>query len=575
MKQTLLLALACHLLVAAPAQSPPGFKWVKTITFSLATSNAEVFDFCTDPAGNSYVYGTFYGSLNFGGNVNLQAQGAVEGYFLAKYAPNGVLGWVRKIVAPNGQLIYSPDQNPGGVSADTLGNVYISGQLSNIALDFGDGTVVQRSCQGAPLCSDLFIAKFDAAGQVQWVAQGSGSAGTFQTATRLVVGKDGAVFIAGSYGGQQLKLNGQPAYTNLENDGLYMAHFSSSGQAVAAWFFDNGSGYAQVDHLAVTAQQVIATGLYDGGALQFGNGVALEAYGSSGASNYFVAAYNTQGSAQWAYNLNSESYVEVLDVAADTSGRPYVVVDFRNSLYSNDAEIATTSAGNYAGILLHRTDSVFQPVVEVQYAGEAYPLANVAVDNHDRFFVAGGFSDPSLSVGNVLLQNQNPACDDVLLIGGKNDGLPLSWVRSAGGVGCEGIFSAYFGRALATDRAGDLYAVGAFHEVLDLDNFSKNGEGLFITKLGTAIVATVNPADDDRSFSVLPNPSRGDFSIRGADLAEPLHLTLYDAQGRICHQRLASRTTDLDFQLILPAGLYTLEWQSRRQIGQQKVLIVR
>lgn len=100
MKQTLLLALACHLLMSAPAQSPPGFKWVKTIAFNPATSGAEIFDFCTDPGGNSYVYGIFYGSLNFGSGVNVQAQPATEAYFVAKYAPNGVMDWVQKIVAP-------------------------------------------------------------------------------------------------------------------------------------------------------------------------------------------------------------------------------------------------------------------------------------------------------------------------------------------------------------------------------------------------------------------------------------------------------------------------------------------
>ncbi len=577
MKQTLLLALACHLLVAGPAQSPPGFKWVKTITFSPTNSSAEVFDFCADPAGNAYVYGIFTGTLNFGGNVTLQASGAVEGYFLAKYASNGVLGWVQKIVAPNGGAIYAADLNPGGVSADTLGNVYISGQLSNAALHFGNGMVLQRSCQGAPMCSDLFVAQYNAAGQAQWVTNGRGSAGTYQTATRLVADAAGSVFVTGNYHGQVLTFNNLPPYDNLETDGMYIARLSATGQAVSASFFGNGSGYAQVDHLAITAQNnVIATGYYDGGALQFGDGIHLETFGSGNAANYFVAGYSAQGLAQWAYNLNSESYLEVLDVASDTMGQPYVVVDFESNLNSNNEEVATTPvAGNYSGILLHLTDSVFHPVVAVHYAGEAYPVANVAVDKDDRFFISGAFSDAQLLVDGVVLDNANPDCDDVLLLSGRTDSTALDWVRSAGGVGCEGILSAYFGRALATDQAGDLYAVGSFHEVLELDNFSKNGDGLFVTKLGTAIVPTRHPAGDDRAMRILPNPSPGDFSVAGADLDEPIRMILYDVQGRVVHQRLVSRATDLDFQLALPAGLYTLQWQSNKWVGQQKVLIVR
>ena len=577
MKQTLLLALACHLLVAVAAQSPPGFKWVKTITYSPPNSSAEVFDFCTDPPGNSYVYGIFTGTINFGGDVTLQALGAVEGYFVAKYAPNGVLGWAQKIVAPNGGAIYTIDMNPGGISADNLGNVYISGQLTNVALNFGNGVLLQRNCQGAPMCSDLFVAKFNAVGEAQWATNGSGNAGTFQTATRLVTDAEGSVYIAGNYGGQVLKFGNQPPYDNLEMDAMYMARFTSAGQPAAAWFFGNGDGYTQLDHLAMIApDQVIATGYYDGSTLQFGNGISLEPFGSSSASNYFVAAYNPEGNAQWAYNLHAEDYMDVLDVAADTLGRPYVVVDFKSGLNSSNQEVATTPiAGNFTGILLHLTDSVFHPVVAVHYSGAAYPVANVAVDKHNRFFISGSFSDAQLPVGDVVLVNANKECDDILLLSGTVDSTPLNWVRSAGGIGCEGILSAYFGRVLATDQAGNLYAVGSFHEVLDLDNFSKNGDGLFVTKLGTALVPTNTPPAKEQAMDIVPNPSSGNFSIAGADLTDPIRIMLYDVQGRICYQRLAKQAVDLDFHLSIPAGVYTLEWRSKTKIGQQKVMIIR
>ena len=155
MKQMYLLALACHFLALASAQSPPGFKWVKTITFVTNNTQAEIYDFCTNQAGSSFVYGVFSGSLNFGPGVSLQSTGAVEGYFIAKYAPNGVLEWVKKIATPNGGPIFNPDLfNPAGISADNLGNVYISGQLSNSALDVGNGVIIQRNCTGT--CSDFF-----------------------------------------------------------------------------------------------------------------------------------------------------------------------------------------------------------------------------------------------------------------------------------------------------------------------------------------------------------------------------------------------------------------------------------
>ncbi len=573
MKQMYLLALACHFLALASAQSPPGFKWVKTITFVTNNTQAEIYDFCTNQAGSSFVYGVFSGSLNFGPGVSLQSTGAVEGYFIAKYAPNGVLEWVKKIATPNGGPIFNPDLfNPAGISADNLGNVYISGQLSNSALDVGNGVIIQRNCTGT--CSDFFVVKYDAAGQVQWASQGSGSANNYQTATRLVNGTDGSVFVGGNYGGQTLQLGAAPAYTNLEADGIYMAHFATDGQPVTAWFFGNGDGASQLDHLAVTPQNtLLVTGFYDGQAMDFGNGVNLPVYGSSAALNYFITGFNDQGQAQWAYNLNAvDVFASVLDVAADTFGQAYVVADFATYLNSKDEIIASTVlAGNRTGILLHLADSVFQPVVSVEYSSEtSYPVSNVAVDKNNRYFVSGFFMDALLNIGDTTIFNADPDCDDILLISGNPD--TLQWVRSAGGTGCEGIFSYYFGRVTSTDQAGDLYAAGSFRE-LKLDDLTRSGDGLFVTKLGTAIVGTRDPLGENLDLRVFPNPNTGSFQVQWPEFSGPVQFTLYDAQGRTCYRRLAKTTADLDFQVQLAPGFYTLEWLTRNQVGQQKVMI--
>ncbi len=573
MKQTLLLALACHILTVVPAQSPPGFKWVKTITFVTTTTQAEIFDFCTNQAGNAFVYGVFSGALNFGPGVSLQTAGAVEAYFVARYAPNGVLEWVEKIVAPNNGAIFNPDFfNPAGISADNAGNVYISGQLSNSSLNVGDGIIIQRNCTGS--CSDFFVAKYDAAGQVQWVNQGSGSPNNYQTATRLVAGTDGSVFVAGNYSGKTIQLGTEPGYNDLETDGMYMARYSAAGQPVNAWFFNNGDGYSQLDHLAITPQNnILITGYYDGNAVDFGNGIGLQVFGGSTSNNYFVAEYNDQGVAQRAFNLNSnDMFTSVLDVAADTSGQPYVVVDFASNLNSGDVPISsTTTPGNRSGTLLQLVDSIFQPVVTVEYSAEtSYPVANVALDIYNRYFVSGFFMDAQLNVGNTVLTNADADCDDILLLSGHADS--LQWVRSAGGIGCEAILSYYFGRVISTDQAGDLYAAGSFRE-LKLDDFEKPGDGLFVTKLSTAFVGIHDPALKNLDLVVSPNPNTGHFQVQWPDFSEPAQFTLYDAQGRRCYQRLAQTSADLDFQVHLPSGFYTLEWLTKNQIGQKKLMI--
>lgn len=559
-----------HFLSVSFAQGPvyPPFSWVSTITFANGNSVAEVFDFCADPAGNSYVYGYFDGSINFGNGVFLQTQLAAEGYFVAKYRPDGTLSWTRKIVASNNGIIY-PEANPGGISADGNGNVYISGQFSTAALNFG-GLVLQRSCAGIT-CSDLFVAKYNAAGQVEWARQASGSAGTFQKATRLVTGTDGTVFIAGNYEGQRLIFDDLLTYAGLNNDGMYLAHYSADGTALSASFFNNGNSYAQVEHLAITPQnEPLITGSYGDEGLDFGNGVSLGLFGD-GDNNYFIARYNAQGELLRALNLHSGSYLDVLDIAADTAGQPYVVVDFINNLISGaDLVTSTPAGGDTSGVLLHLVDSTFSPVLTVQYSGPTYPLGNVTVDQKNRFFVSGYFSDAQLAVAGETLTNQG--CDDALLLSGSED--TVQWVRSAGGVGCEAILSQYVGRTLATDYAGHLYTVGSFGDIMQLDGFIKTGDGLFIAQLGTGMVAAHEPAVANLDFQVWPNPGSGDFKIETDEQSTALHLMVYDAQGRLCYQNPIRQAADREVHLSLPGGLYTVVLIGKNKIGRQKLLII-
>ncbi|MEO6758845.1 MAG: hypothetical protein ABIO24_05280, partial [Saprospiraceae bacterium] len=360
MKQTLLLFCLALFLTTASGQAftlqpPPTFSWVKTITFSNLNTNAEFFDFYTDPTGNSYVYGWVQGGLNFGPGFSLQTLNAYEAHFVAKYAQNGVLQWVRKIVAPNAGPIFE-DYRIGGITADAAGNVYITSQTTNPALDFGNGVVLNRKCTGK--CSDFFIAKYNADGIAQWVVNGTGNSGTFQTAGRMVTAADGSIFVGGDYNGPTIQLE-NTVFNNLSENGIYLARFSNAGNLLNANFYNNGNGYAQLEHLAATSQnKLLATGYYDAGTLEFGNGITLPTSGSNLATNYYVVEFDQQGLALWARNLNSESNnLNVFDIVADTFGHPYVVVDFEANLSSGPDEVAPpATSGLHDAILLHLID---------------------------------------------------------------------------------------------------------------------------------------------------------------------------------------------------------------------------
>jgi hypothetical protein len=135
-----------------------------------------------DPAGHCFLVGGISsGVLDFGG-LRITNTGA-SGMYLARYDPSGQLQWVRHVQG-TGNLIY----NEGGCAIDPSGNCYFPGIFTGTAT-FGGTRITSRGGW------DVFVAKYDAAGDFQWVqtAGGNGHDGAF----RLVVDGGGSCYVVG------------------------------------------------------------------------------------------------------------------------------------------------------------------------------------------------------------------------------------------------------------------------------------------------------------------------------------------------------------------------------------------
>ncbi|GEM_PF-4683403 len=139
-----------------------------TIT-AVITAGGPGVDFARDvvrlPDGTMYVAGSFRGLLDLDGT---EVTGAEEfpNAFLAKYAPDQTLLWVRTIMSDgttSGIGVAAYD-----VRADAAGNPYLAGAFES-TVDFGEDTTL-TSAGG----TDLFVAKYDANGNLLW-ARGGGS----------------------------------------------------------------------------------------------------------------------------------------------------------------------------------------------------------------------------------------------------------------------------------------------------------------------------------------------------------------------------------------------------------------
>ncbi|MFA6545302.1 MAG: SBBP repeat-containing protein [Limisphaerales bacterium] len=175
------LALAAGLLANAALAEMPGYRWA-----SRAGGTGQDFGtgIAVDSEGNTYTCGYFRGQARFE-EYALAGKGEAD-IFIAKYDRVGKLVWVR-------QAGGSADDFARAVAIDSEGNCYVTGSFQSPTIDFG-GESVKRNSD-----SEIFIAKFDGSGKVLWVRQAGGTGGG--SGNGVAVGPDGYVYVAGYFSG--------------------------------------------------------------------------------------------------------------------------------------------------------------------------------------------------------------------------------------------------------------------------------------------------------------------------------------------------------------------------------------
>jgi len=114
----------------------------------------------SDLYGNIYVTGSFNDTITFGGYILMSA--GVQDLFIVKYDSVGNVMWAKNAGGPY-------NESGQSVSTDPSGNIYVTGNFESDTLDL-NGAKIGNDSAGA---SDVFIAKFDAAGTIQWLRKAS------------------------------------------------------------------------------------------------------------------------------------------------------------------------------------------------------------------------------------------------------------------------------------------------------------------------------------------------------------------------------------------------------------------
>lgn len=460
----LALILFC---VTAPAAAAQGLhlQWVHGIT---GVSSAEM---AIDDQKNLYIAGGFTGTVDFdpgAGTANLTADTAFgKGTtFLAKYNPQGSFLFVRQLSA-----------FPRAISIDHSGHICLAGGFSaREDFDPGNGTAALT-----PLGSDIFIAKYDSAGNYI-NAFSMGGAGS-DVADALAVDASGNLYITGSFSSTADFDPGSGTHNLISGGGddIYLAKYSSTGALSYAFRLAcTGSGGFNSDEGAAVAVDAAGNAYLGGrhnGTIDLDPGSGSASFASFGGIDGFVAKYGPTGSYISGFTYHGIIY----DVVLDGTGNMYISGTNPDSIDADPGPgRAMIYSSNNFDSWLAKYDASGNLVFAKGFQNNgAYTPTDLSLNHKSSVYMSGRFND--------TLYFTNTSTDRVLSQGGF-DGFLTKFDASGNYTYSNAFGSTGFDEieCILNDKQGSVWLSGPFNGTVDFDPGSGNsnlsstaGVGLF------------------------------------------------------------------------------------------------
>ncbi|CAN5869268.1 hypothetical protein BH11BAC7_BH11BAC7_13340 [soil metagenome] len=352
----------------------------------------------TDGSGNIYLTGYFSTTATFAFNTVTSA-GNLDA-FIAKYDSNGNIQWVHS----GGGATFDVPQR---ISTDTNGNSYIVGYFTAVNAAFGAVTLINADNTGNT--ADIFIVKYDAAGNLVWAKSEGGVSN--ETGTAICVDALGTVLVTGYFASATITF-GSTTLTNVDASGttrdVFVAKYNAAGSVL---WVKNAGGTMNDFPSAITSDptgNVIVTGYFVSPTITIGTSTYSNAHAAGGTYDIFLMKYDPSGNLVWAHTEGANDDELALGLTADSNGDIYITGSFNDSLVYIGSTLLTntTTASGISDMFVSKFASTGVAVWATSTGGTLTDACQgICVDNLGNLFISGYFNSAAISFGTTSLTN--------------------------------------------------------------------------------------------------------------------------------------------------------------------------
>ena len=446
-----ILIILTSLMSLLSAQS---FKWAQK---AGGTSTDLAKSIATDNNGNTFIIGSFTGTMVFPGTGSLASRSITSAgswdIYISKMNCNKNLVWKNSIGSSGSECgsFFFPR-----IIYDNIGNLYVTGAFSGSALFTTTSGSSQTLISNGS--DDIFLAKYDTLGVLLWAIKSGGS--YTDEGCCLNIDYNGNIIIGGLF--SDISTFGTTSGSTISKTSsgghdIFIAKYLPTG--ILQWV--NTAGGGGLD-LAIGISFDLQNNIYVVG--NYGYSGASSTFGSitiNNISNWggFVAKANNLGSWIWVNGMGTNADEGLSSCIVDEFSNVYTIGHFGlgNSTFSSSspgASLSLTNNGNYDVCLTsHDSSGVLRWVKIIGGVGNEFGW-QICFSKNNNIVASGDFSN-TVNFGNSKILSSNGQLDGFVCIINPTLGNTIDALKfgGSGNDDCYGTIS---------DNIGNLYSCGRF-----------------------------------------------------------------------------------------------------------------